>query len=526
MNEIRPRERFHDLLDHLKPGERLPPIRELASQLGIPLRQVQLILRDYQESGKISVTRGRGITRLGKQPAMVTKYASKSSDVLLYERMRDELCTGQYPYGSQLPKVAALAKERSVSTHTVCRAYSRLVEEELVIRHGRQFIVGSVPRSGTSSLGPDTRFSVIILQISPAALSRFVSSEWTGGFMQSFMRKLSAYGIRPIVITMHEDLERHNTFRPLSGRGALESTVISLRNDFRGILVLGTAWDYLSGCNEDFCSLIPFLCSFGKPVVWFDAIDEVGNCRGASDRHRVSYRNAISNQYVRKLFTRCRYDEIAGVKAAVRFLVDRGHRKAVFQSTDTGIKWVDHRFQYILAVTKKHLPELELYNGCAMSIPEDPIAALSCSSSGILRAIEPIAQSLREKYPSGNGIHEFSAHDRKFAYLSLCLAPFIFDQGVTAIIAPNDEQANVICQWLSAIGLRFPEDISVISFDDNLARQYPFAISSVNFGFDRLGYLAGHCIMRDISVKVGAERSVSVMPVINHQGSIGFHASK
>lgn len=206
---------------------------------------------------------------------------------------------------------------------------------------------------------------------------------------------------------------------------------------------------------------------------------------------------------------------------AVRLLRARGHRRIVYQGDGTGAKWLRYRYTFIAEEMAQNAPEIELVDNCDVPLPDKPLMQLSRRSPAVHRTIKPILDSLKQKYALDVGLMDVGRHDRRVLYITSSLSKAVIEQNATAVIAPNDECANVICHWLGAAGIHFPADVSVVSFDDNLARQYPFAISSVNFGFDRLGYLAGHCIMGDLSVRVGGGRSVAAMPTLNHTGSIG-----
>jgi DNA-binding LacI/PurR family transcriptional regulator len=76
------------------------------------------------------------------------------------------------------------------------------------------------------------------------------------------------------------------------------------------------------------------------------------------------------------------------------------------------------------------------------------------------------------------------------------------DLGVTAILAPNDYFAHQYYHWLRAAGLRLPEDVSLLSFDNN-RYSLPFSISSIDFGF-------GDLVLRHMAAKINGNRPASL----------------
>jgi DNA-binding LacI/PurR family transcriptional regulator len=98
---------------------------------------------------------------------------------------------------------------------------------------------------------------------------------------------------------------------------------------------------------------------------------------------------------------------------------------------------------------------------------------------------------------------------------------FLPPDGPTAIIAPYDEHARRLYRWLIVLGVRIPEDLSLVSFDDRQELLYPYTISSVNFGFANLGYAAFHSIIGDVPIKIDRRRSLGVASRLNHFATIG-----
>jgi hypothetical protein len=95
----------------------------------------------------------------------------------------------------------------------------------------------------------------------------------------------------------------------------------------------------------------------------------------------------------------------------------------------------------------------------------------------------------------------------------------LLDQGVTAILCLNDAMAREIYLWATYVGLSIPRDISMISFDNRVDCQN-FPVTTVDFGFARLGYLAAHKFIGDIPVKAGKNGDIPGPCTIVDRGSL------
>jgi DNA-binding LacI/PurR family transcriptional regulator len=129
----------------------------------------------------------------------------------------------------------------------------------------------------------------------------------------------------------------------------------------------------------------------------------------------------------------------------------------------------------------------------------------------------------------GQGPH-CRRHPSKLAYqqslkaLLLANTPSIVNllstKGLSALVALNDGMAIEIHLWLKFAGIRVPRDLSIVSFD-NAIDYYHLPISTVDFGFARLGYQAAHVFIGDIPVRSGADGDMPGACTVIDKGSIG-----
>jgi DNA-binding LacI/PurR family transcriptional regulator len=95
------------------------------------------------------------------------------------------------------------------------------------------------------------------------------------------------------------------------------------------------------------------------------------------------------------------------------------------------------------------------------------------------------------------------------------------EPGVTAIVAPRDYTAARYFYRLTHHGVRVPRDISLIAFD-NSAHAQPVGITSVDFGFNHLGYSAFHLILRDIPVARTRAQAVPGKASVVRRSTVGI----
>jgi DNA-binding LacI/PurR family transcriptional regulator len=90
----------------------------------------------------------------------------------------------------------------------------------------------------------------------------------------------------------------------------------------------------------------------------------------------------------------------------------------------------------------------------------------------------------------------------------------------TALIAPSDTLAlSYHVGWLRTAGVAVPRDMSLISFDNSY--RYEEQLTSVDFGFDYLGYQAYHTIVGDIPVERDRHGCIAARARVVDLGTVG-----
>ena len=107
-----------------------------------------------------------------------------------------------------------------------------------------------------------------------------------------------------------------------------------------------------------------------------------------------------------------------------------------------------------------------------------------------------------------------------YLWTALELAPYIVSGGSTAIIAARDQLAQMFLRWFALARLPIPERMSVLSFDNEFLAG-SLALSSVDFGFEELGYQAFHSLLGDVPTRRSRSGEIAARPYVVDRGSVG-----
>jgi LacI family transcriptional regulator len=161
-------------------------------------------------------------------------------------------------------------------------------------------------------------------------------------------------------------------------------------------------------------------------------------------------------------------DNRAGAVAAMRHLTDLGHRRIAYIGEAPGSQGNDLA-DYV---------EAERFGAY-----RDVLSAWQALDEGLVRFGEPYR--LDETSAQGHG------YRATLDLLSRAARP-------TAILCSNDILAAGALQAIHQAGLRVPEDVSVIGFDDTLAEYLSPLLTSVRLPARRLGQAAARLVIEDI----------------------------
>jgi DNA-binding LacI/PurR family transcriptional regulator len=247
------------------------------------------------------------------------------------------------------------------------------------------------------------------------------------------------------------------------------------------------------------------LLSLGKPVIHFDHRDTLAQWASQFVSRR------------KRAFFRCHLDEQAAIRLALETLVARGHsRIGVPWFSSTEADWVPQRIALLQEAARSIIPQptlicIEQKEPFWQYLAEFDIrlfrreidAAMNSAGAarpGAVSRREPLGVRLFDHTPSLNTL--------------------LRREKVTSIIALNDLMARKLYLWTRYADIAIPRELSVISFDNSFECRH-FPVSTIDFGFSRLGYQAAHILIGDIPVRADRNGNIPGVPMLIDRGSVG-----
>jgi DNA-binding LacI/PurR family transcriptional regulator/DNA-binding transcriptional regulator YhcF (GntR family) len=468
-------------------------VTQVAEHYGVSYPTAWNAVRILCRKGLVRSVAGKGIVAVHGQSGL----EPVSSADLLHQKIHAAILDGDYKAGKSFPKTRYFVITHRVSHSTVIRAFLKLAAKNLAHKQGNQWIAGPDPallkqHVPAASSAP---VALCILGLLEANILEVFSNFFTAPFLMSFRNELNRWNI-----AMKFGACKTNTESPFPVPVGIDEIIAHIRSS--GQSYWGTMVMLI---NPPFFSLekiIPRLVQLGKPVVYFDSTEE-----GDYVTRTLSYP---------KRFYRLHQDQPAAVKKALETLVGKGHRVIGVHGADM-FDWSARRVALIKDIASKMNPAPAIIE--AQPSADEPWSIRNPVLEEPLISKETQALSMAAadgKSPvRKNPILRHRLLSRVPAFVSL-----LRDHNVTAIIALSDHLAREYYFWFRALGIQTPGHITMVSFDNELSN-IPFPISSIDFGFERLGYLAAHILMGDIPVRSDRRGNIPGIPILMDRGSIG-----
>jgi DNA-binding LacI/PurR family transcriptional regulator len=184
-----------------------------------------------------------------------------------------------------------------------------------------------------------------------------------------------------------------------------------------------------------------------------------------------------------------------GAQIVVEHLAELGHRRVGVPVYDAvGFTWPKERLALLRLIAKRRHPGLTLTEATHTETFWDFEQYSALTDFTKTAGPELTAES------AGLAVRKTMTLRDRLLRQTPSLATLLRDADVTALFALNDRFARGYFFWCKAVGVEIPGDLSMVSFD-NIPDSVALPISTVDFGFSRLGYLAAHAFIGDIPVE-------------------------
>jgi DNA-binding LacI/PurR family transcriptional regulator len=394
--------------------------------------------------------------------------------------LREQISTGQIQSGDVLPKFSYLMRIYRVSKATVAQSLRHLARGKLIYKDGKRWKAGHE----SPKIGPQRsvlRQVIFFFVRNEVDWTSFFNDSFTTPFTRDFRGELERFGIRIKLVMLDS-----GSSEIMQSIEQVRSAVSELGDQYRGAL-MSDIWPK----DKTLHHWLHVLSHEGKkPVVFFDSVNRADHFR----------RSTLSIPHFYRLF----FDEPTAVHTAIDYLATRGHRQIGFPTFSSRVhQWAHLR----LALARNAALERDCVIEHAVLRERfwDRMRSPS-SQSRIWYLIRDIQKAVKANaQPAGAGTP--SLHS-------------LLTKGCTALVGINDRMAMQYLWWASAAGIKIPRDLSVISFD-NIPEAEMQGLTSVDFGFGRLGYLAAHLFIRDIPVQCDKEGNIPGKCSIIERESVG-----
>jgi DNA-binding LacI/PurR family transcriptional regulator len=335
---------------------------------------------------------------------------------------------------------------------------------------------------------------ILVASESPQTFTTGYTDPFSQRFAAPFVDECMLHGIslRPALLAG----TREETPGIPVGVNEARDAIRRLGSRYQGTLVL-SAFPRESGVDR----WVEAINRFGKPVVFFDHTDKGG----------FLTRKGLST---RKGFFRLHLDDRNGVQLALRELHAAGHTTTVGVHGGELYDWSRKRMELIRECAKEFTPALTI----AEAGPVEPVWKMY-ERKFRYASIVTLIQGRMRGHHNQNGAAAGMRQELLRATPSL--AKLLSEQHPTALIVMNDEIARDYVFWLQAAGIDIPRDLSLIAFDNTPTN---LLVSSVDWGFSRLGYLAAHIFIHDVPLHADRDGNIPGICSLVDRGSMGAPA--
>lgn len=430
---------------------RLPTIAEMARDTGIPVARIHRAVRLFKNRGKLRVRRGAGIELVAPSPAR-TSEGDGTAAARTHSSLVRDLRQGVYAPSESLPNPAMLASRYEVHPDTIRKVLRRLHDEGWVRRKGVEWTVPV--RRGAGSY--TEHIALVGPGVDPTlALALFPGAD-------------------ALLTALNEE----------SGRRRVELIPVHLRQDLRppdsaAARRIGEAlgvilWTYgVHGADS--------VARLATDAVRRQSTVSVLDQRALlpHDGHATGFDPKVRAYSVSQ-------SEHDGADVA-RHVLQQGHRTAAFIAPYARSPWVQRRHRGCRRVFDQVGPDVRLrFMPIALNTMAEETSVLVEEYHDWLEAkgfpVQPDAPPPHSPHilAALQGTRQYGNNDITRRALEPVFEEALADRAITVWICVNDDVALHALHFLIRHGIKVPQDLSLVSFDDSrLAMHYRF--SSYNF---------------------------------------------
>ncbi len=518
-----------EITDHIRkflfltPESTLPSATAFARHFRCSTKKVLEAFAILREEGSLDYAPGRRAVIRNRRLSDTTRKANATD--ALYEKIRNRIEAGRYRPGMCLPKVAHWVIEENVSNHTVLKAYNRLIQDKLLRKTGRSWVVGS------PVVESHYRSRPVILVVEPiGGIWGALLTEQTSQFVSSFIQE--AENAHVFLAGTARFVQGWKRGEPNQSR-VTATYARDLKDRYLGSLLVGDRRQF-NRIGESPERFLEALAPLGKPIIWFDRLEE-----------------GITGTLPRKLFRRAVFSEKGMVSAAVQHLSDKGYRRIGYVQQPIPPEWVTRRRELLIRESSSV--------GIQYSYPEESVQRLGLHTKDgaehfILRTFtEPNSRAgriIHTIFPPPNRpsserirsvaefIHDLAVNPEKFEasgsqdarkqaaptdFLQNLGEGFIFllDDHVDCLVIPRDRMLHTFYPRLAGLGIMIPRDIAMVSFDND-SETALMPIDTVDNDARGIGYRAFHTIRNDLPLRKSSSGDIEAKPFVVSRGSTSF----
>lgn len=477
----------------------MPSIHDIAKKLHVRRDTIIRAMHQLQEDGFIKLReRQRALiirpTNHSHAPEGISASAQK-----LAQLIKTDIMHGLLQPGHRLPKYSYYASEYHVSQNSVRDAIKALHQDGLIFRKGKGWLVGSLKQKKEQKH----------IEVVGARGVMFViyrdSIHWRDDFLYTD-NPVALLGNTAMVDLENNGIQLRQIFRErtvLSSKLPCLTTVENidqlldeLGDRYRGAIISVEKWN-------DAKPIIDRLAKTKRPIACFHNLPpNFDQFKGT----RISfYQRSVPH----------------AVTMALKVLTENGHKTIghpIFPDHEPAWEalWMNDRSKQIIDTAKNMHPSPKIIP----HMMSEPFWLDSKWRNNEEEFSEYIDMLLKQQTapPPNRSSGGIRSRREALATIAPSLAQLVNQPGITAIIAHNDRIARLYVICLLAAGIDVPNDISIVSFDNDTAARL-WSQTTIDMGLEPLGHQMARELLGDSKIRV------SSLPVVHAHPRLIFRNS-